>query len=64
MQWLFSKIKKGFGISFWCTFSAWLSHANAPYLILYQLTKFQRHMKITFSQVLPSEVDPESLQHL
>ena len=32
------------GISFWCTFSAWFSHANVPYLILYQLTKFQCHI--------------------
>ena len=41
---LFTKIKKGSGISFWCTFSAWVFHTNAPYLILYQLTKFQRHI--------------------
>ena len=41
---LFTKIKKGSGISFWCTFSVWLFHTNAPYLILYQLTKFQCHI--------------------
>ena len=41
---LFTKIKKGSGISFWCTFSAWVLHTNAPYLMLYQLTKFQRHL--------------------
>ena len=41
---LFTKIKKGSGISFWCTFSVWVFHTNAPYLILYQLTKFQRHI--------------------
>ena len=41
---LFTKIKKGSRISFWCTFSAWFFHANAPYLILYQLTKFQCHI--------------------
>ena len=28
---LCTKIKKGSGISFWCTFSAWVFHANAPY---------------------------------
>ena len=38
---LFSKIKKGSGASFWCTFSAWFSHRKVPYLILYQWTKFQ-----------------------
>ena len=32
------------GINFWCTFSAWFFHTNAPYLTLYQLTKFQRHI--------------------
>ena len=36
---LFTKIKKGSGISFWCTFSAWFFHLNALYLILCQLTK-------------------------
>ena len=42
----FTKIKKGSGISFWCTFSAWVFHTNGIYLILYQLTKFQRHIFI------------------
>ena len=41
---LFTKIKKGSGISFWRTFSACFSHRNAPYLMLYQLTKFQCHI--------------------
>ena len=41
---LFTKIKKESGISFCCTFAAWLFHANAPYLILYQLPKFQCHV--------------------
>ena len=41
--WLFSKTKKGSGASFWCTFSACFFHKNVPYLILYQLTKFQCH---------------------
>ena len=40
---LFSKITKGSGASFWCTFSAWFFHKNVPYLILYQWTKFQCH---------------------
>ena len=40
---LFSKIIKGSGTSFWCAFSAWFSHKNVPYLILYKLTKFQYH---------------------
>ena len=31
---LFTKIKKGSGISFWCTFSAWIFYTNATYLIL------------------------------
>ena len=31
---LFSKIKKGSGARFWCTFSAWFFHKNIPYLIL------------------------------
>ena len=41
---LFTKIKKESGISFWCTFSAWIFQTNAPYLIVYQLIKFQRHI--------------------
>ena len=41
--WLFTKIKKGFGTSYWCTFSAWFFRKNVWYLILYQLTKFQCH---------------------
>ena len=40
---LFSKIKKGSGAGFWCTFSTWFFHKNVPYLILYQWTKFQCH---------------------
>ena len=40
---LFTKIKKGSGTSFWCTFSAWFFHENVPLLILYQLTMFQCH---------------------
>ena len=35
---------KGSGISFCCTFSVWFFHTNVPYLILYQLRKFQRHI--------------------
>ena len=38
---LFTKIKKGSGTSFWCTFSVWFFHKNVPYLKLYQWTKFQ-----------------------
>ena len=40
---LFSKIKKGSGTSFWCTFCAWFFHKNLLYLILYQWTTFQCH---------------------
>ena len=47
---LFIKIKKGSEISFWCTFCALLFHTNAPYLILYQLTKFQCHIFFYFSR--------------
>ena len=43
---LFTKTKNGSGTSFWCTFSAWFFHKNVPYLILYQLTKFQYHIYI------------------
>ena len=35
------------GMNFWCTFSTWFFHTKAPYLILYQLTKFQRHIFFT-----------------
>ena len=41
---LFTKIGKASEISFWYSFSAWVFHTNAPYLILYQLAKFQRHI--------------------
>ena len=43
---LFTKIKKGSWTCFWCTFSAWFSNKNSPYLIntLSNLwTKFQCH---------------------
>ena len=37
------KLKRGLGLAL-VTFSAWFFfHKNVPYLILYQLTKFQRH---------------------
>lgn len=39
--WLLTKIKKGFGTSFWYAFSSDFSHKNALHLIHYQLTKFQ-----------------------
>ena len=35
-----SKLKRGVS-TFWCTFSAYFFHINVPYLIPYQLTKFQ-----------------------
>ena len=38
------------GMNFWCTFSTWFFHTKAPYLILYQLTKFQRHIFFTGCQ--------------
>ena len=38
---LFNKIRKGSGANFSSTFSARFFHKNVPYLILYQLTKFQ-----------------------
>ena len=41
---LFTKIKKGSGISLWASFCAWFFHKNVPYLMLYQLTKFQCHI--------------------
>ena len=41
--WLFTKMKRGSGTSFWCPFSAWFFHKNALYLILYQWTRFQCH---------------------
>ena len=40
---LFTKIKKGSGTSFWCTFSVWFFHKNVHYLMLYQWPKFQCH---------------------
>ena len=46
---LSTKIKKGSGTRFRCTFSAWFFHKDVPYSILYLWTKFQCH---TFS---PSE---------
>ena len=48
---LFTKIKKGSGTSFWCTFSAWFFHGNVPYLILYQWTKFQCHTFFTSEDI-------------
>ena len=38
---LFTKIKRGPGAKFCCTFSARLFHKSVPYLILHQWTKFQ-----------------------
>ena len=36
------KFKSGLELSFGADFLAWFFHTNAPYLILYQLTKFQQ----------------------
>ena len=45
MQWLlFTKIKKGSWTGFRCIIFAWFFHKSVPYLILYQLTKFQCHI--------------------
>ena len=38
----FTKLKRGRS-GFWCTFSAWFFHKNVPYVILYQLRKFECH---------------------
>ena len=38
---LFTKFKKGRGISFWYIYFTCVFHKNAPYLILYQMTKLQ-----------------------
>ena len=40
---LFTKIKKGSGTSFWCTFSVWFFHKNVSFLILCQWTQCQCH---------------------
>ena len=48
---LFTKIKKGSGTSFWCTFSAWFYHKNVLYLIYYQLIKFQCHTFFPFQDI-------------
>ena len=46
---LFTKIRKGPGASFMCTFSAWFFHKNVPCLILYQLAKFKLHFFLKIS---------------
>ena len=38
------KLKSGLELAFGADFLAWFFHTNAPYLILYQLTKFQCHI--------------------
>ena len=65
--WIFSRIKKVYGDSFWCTFSAWFFDKNVFYLILYERAKFQCHiysfpryqtkciMKFLFSQLMMSQ---------
>ena len=55
LLWVFSKIKKGSGASFWCTFSVRFFCKNVPYLILYYWTKFQCHSLI-FSQDIKQNV--------
>ena len=63
---LFTKIKRGSGTNFWCTFCAWFFHQNDFYLILYQQRKFQCHtsfprcqtkwvIKFLFSQLMMSQ---------
>ena len=49
--WLFTNIKKGFGTSFWCTFSIYFFHKNVPYLILYQLVMFQYPTHFPFQDI-------------
>ena len=51
---LFTKIKKGSGTSFWCTFSAWFFHKNVSYLILYQWKKFQYHTFFHSQDIKPN----------
>ena len=48
---LSSKMKKGYGASFWSTFSAWFFHKNVPYLVLYQWTKFQCDTLFLFQDI-------------
>ena len=51
---LFTKIKKGSGTSFWCTFFAWFFHRNVTYFILYQWTKFQCHTFFPSQDIKPN----------
>ena len=53
---LFIKIKKGSGISFWCTFSACF-HKNVLYLILYIWTKFQCHTSFPSQDIKQNVID-------
>ena len=45
---LFIKIRSGSRTTLWCTYSAWFFLKNVPYLILYQLIKFQCHSYLFF----------------
>ena len=47
---LFSKIKKGSGASFWCTFSAWFFHKNVPYFNSLWMDKVLMSHLISFSR--------------
>ena len=47
----FTKINRGSGTSFWCTFSVWFFHENVFYLILYQQTKFQCHTSFPLQDI-------------
>ena len=53
---LFTKIKKGSWTGFWCIISAWFFHKNVPYLILYQLTKFQCQIFFLSSNIKQNEL--------
>ena len=66
---LFTKTRKWSRTSFWCTFSASFFHKNVPYLILYQLTKFNVISFFLLKQnaLVSSYLDhcrPHKLQHL
>ena len=54
MQWLFwviyQKLKRGLELAFGAHFLHGFFHTNAPYLILYQLKKFQCHIFFYFSR--------------
>ena len=57
------KLKGGLELPFGCIFSACFFHTNTPYLVLYQLTKFQCHIFFLSQDIKQNELESSYLDN-